>query len=658
MSPMRTGRRRSLLAALLVASTVAVLPMAMTAVGAQEVYPTPGNVEIRGRGFGHGRGMSQYGAFRAASIGQSAAAITNRYYSGTTLGSIGNPLLRVRIQTAEGDSGAVFATTTGLRVRDEQTGVERAIDAGAIPVATSLWRVQSEAAGLRVQYRDSGGAWHNIGIGSKDAFAGPIRMFNNATGTVGIGDASGGSIRTYRGSMRTIRATSSTVSLVNIVPLESYLRSVIPSEMPSSWPAEALKAQAIAARSYSGWHLQNPRGSTYDICDTQSCQVYSGTANERPTTDSAAAATAGQARMMGSAVVRTEFSSSNGGWVAAGGSGHAGAGYDAWSDGTWDPSHSWTFSASRATLGSLVGAGYTLESLTVVSRDGRGDWGGRVTSVRLTARSSGGTVASATVTGDDLRRALGLRSTQFTITTSNDVRWQTAAGLGTNTTWSTHTFGPKGAYLLVGDWDGDGTATPAILTAVSNEWRWREGATNAVGAPEFDFYYGPTSCKPVAGDWDGNGTDSPGLACPNGSATRWRLSNTNAVSAPAIDFSFGPSGGKPVVGDWDGAGPDRVGIVTPSGPLLLWQLRAANSAGAPSWSFTYGNAADRVVPGDWDNNGSDTPGVARGTGERWTWYVRNGLSSGPHSAFLAGLVEQTPLVGQGQGQPAHPVVAS
>ena len=80
----------------------------------------------------------------------------------------------------------------------------------------------------------------------------------------------------YRGILR-IRASSSdpTVTVVNELNLETYLRGVVPAEMPSTWPTAALKAQAIAARSYAARRLR-PGVSYYDVVDTSSSQVYRG----------------------------------------------------------------------------------------------------------------------------------------------------------------------------------------------------------------------------------------------------------------------------------------------------------------------------------------------------------------------------------------------
>lgn len=96
--------------------------------------------------------------------------------------------------------------------------------------------------------------------------------------------------RTYRGGLR-VEAIDGGLRIVNLVDLEAYLRGVVPSEMSASWPMEALKAQAVAARSYTLASLD--RSAAYDVCSTDACQVYRGVAAEHPRSDQAVRETEG-----------------------------------------------------------------------------------------------------------------------------------------------------------------------------------------------------------------------------------------------------------------------------------------------------------------------------------------------------------------------------
>jgi len=635
-----------------------MLPLWAASAQATEVYPVQGDQTFTfvGRGYGHGRGMSQYGAFHAASIGQSARQITNRYYSGSTAGTVANAQLRVRLERSVNDRLVYFPSVAGLTARDESAGGgEIRIDPAAFP-GVSRWRVVTDSAGLRVQRPSGTGGWTSLQIGSRTAFLGTVRVFSNSVSSLGIQDEDESTTRSYRGNFRIHRLSSSDIAAVNVVNLEAYLRSVVPSESPASWPAAALQAQAIAARSYSSWYEQNPKNSAvYDICDNQNCQVYSGTSSENARTDSAVSATAGQARTLSGKAIRAEFASTNGGWVEAGGAGHSAAGRDAWTDGSWDPYHQWQASFTATQLAQkFLPAGSVLRRVEIVSRDGVGDWGGRTMSMQFIGTNAGAPVQRS-VTGSTFRTSMGastVRSTLFTVGNSSGLRWIKSSNHSTNGSQATHTYGRQGATPLLGDWDGDGAQTPAVLDVVNGAWRWRMRNSNSVGPPDLVFSYGPASCTPVAGDWDGDGDDTPGLACPSDGGILWRLSNLNGVSAPAVQFHYGPADATPVVGDWNNDGRTSVGVVrTSSTSGLLWQLRNALWSGAPAFEFHYGSNTDRPVVGDWDGSGSTTVGVRRRTGERWNWLLRNSNTAGsPSYRQLAGLVTgQTPLAGDWDG---------
>ncbi|MDB5046562.1 MAG: sporulation protein, partial [Deinococcus sp.] len=120
--------------------------------------------------------------------------------------------------------------------------------------------------------------------------------------------------KAYRGGVF-LRTEQGGVQAINVVNVEDYLRGVVPSEMPSSWPAAALAAQAVIARTYVAARI-NP-ALPYDTCATESCQVYTGIMAEKSTTDAAIAATAGQVVAYGGKAASTYFSSDSGGFTAS-----------------------------------------------------------------------------------------------------------------------------------------------------------------------------------------------------------------------------------------------------------------------------------------------------------------------------------------------------
>lgn len=118
----------------------------------------------------------------------------------------------------------------------------------------------------------------------------------------------------YRG-MLTFSVNGSTMTGVNVIGLEEYLYGVVPSEMPKSYAEEALKAQAVAARTYAMTKLGAHTGSGYQLCDTTACQVYKGYSNEADATTAAVDATAGEVACYNGSPIEAVFSASTGGYT-------------------------------------------------------------------------------------------------------------------------------------------------------------------------------------------------------------------------------------------------------------------------------------------------------------------------------------------------------
>lgn len=122
--------------------------------------------------------------------------------------------------------------------------------------------------------------------------------------------------KTYRGEFEVlVSAKDKKLSVVNVVNLEDYLLGVVPYEMPASWPLEALKAQAIAARNYALQHLGDFADEGFDLVDTTRSQVYNGVAGERPNTDLAVAATKGQVLTYNGKLASLFYFASSGGYT-------------------------------------------------------------------------------------------------------------------------------------------------------------------------------------------------------------------------------------------------------------------------------------------------------------------------------------------------------
>ena len=192
--------------------------------------------------------------------------------------------------------------------------------------------------------------------------------------------------------------------------MDTYVKGVIPAEMPASWHPEAVKAQAVAARTYAAWSRAEAFSRYYQICDTTSCQVYSGVDGEDPRGNSAVAATARQILTHDGEPAFTQFSASRGGWTSAGSVPYLPAQEDPYDGHDANPVHEWEVAVDAGRLEKAYPALGRLKRIRVVSRDGNGEWRGRVWELVLD-----GSQADRTMSGDSFRWMFGLRSSWFTI---------------------------------------------------------------------------------------------------------------------------------------------------------------------------------------------------------------------------------------------------
>lgn len=397
----RHMRTRTALTGVLAATALAVAGAAAdAATSAQRLrIPDHATLRIAGHGYGHGYGLSQYGAEGAARQGKSARFIVGFYYPHTKAGHAGGDV-KVLI-SADTDDDTTVVNRSGLEVHDFGSGKTTALPSRGTAGKASQWRLAPARGGkTKVSYRNGG--WH---VWRKLSGDGEFRASKPLTLVLGSDRVA------YRGSLQSrtpAGAPSSHRATVNKVSLEDYVQGVVPREMPALWHQAALRAQAIAARTYAASERSstNPR---WDLCDTSSCQVYGGKSAEYPTSNKAVAKTAGQVRMFHGAPAFTQFGSSNGGWTSDGGKAYLPAQkdpYDGWSG---NPNHSWTTKVTAATVEKAFGLG-NLTSISITERDGHGQWNGRVLHMKLV-----GSKRTATIDGDDFRSALGLRSTWFDI---------------------------------------------------------------------------------------------------------------------------------------------------------------------------------------------------------------------------------------------------
>ncbi|MBI3752063.1 MAG: SpoIID/LytB domain-containing protein [Chloroflexi bacterium] len=264
-------------------------------------------ITFYGRGYGHGVGMSQYGAYGRAVAGQTAATIVGHYYPGTTLGTATLSTVRVLILQS-------YAATASSPLRIYgRVGTWKVDGISAIFPVDAQLRMYPDAAAasgwhLTVIGADASTLWNGAAPASSfyvrpaDSLA-LLQLYSKPT-----------SYDRFRGNLRVIGSSSGTVSVVNWLGMESYLLGVVPVEMSSSWPAEALRSQAIAARSYAGYRL-HPTSGTFDLYDDTRSQVYRGQLGEKTAGTSAVNATAGKLLLYNGAIANALYHSGDGGWT-------------------------------------------------------------------------------------------------------------------------------------------------------------------------------------------------------------------------------------------------------------------------------------------------------------------------------------------------------
>ena len=329
---------------------------------------------VTGHGWGHGVGLSQYGAYGYAQKGVGYEKIVLHYFAGTELGAA--PVSRVRVLLDERQCP-----------RDDRVGTDSRSVTEPARCTTSRGEVHAEARAQACSGRTDDGS----------CIAGPPALPAGRSRSRSSTAIAARSRSTSPGKLRAI----------NMVGLEQYLYGVVPSEMPFTWLPEALKAQAVVARSYA---LATRRTGAFDLYPDTRSQVYLGIEHEKPSTNAAVDATAGKVVLYQGEVAKTFFFSTSGGRTASA--------EDVWGKAvpylvsvadpydSISPHHDW---------GPFVFTGAKLAKMMKMT--------GRVVDLQPELNSSGriktlnvvGTKSTVAVQGADLRRRLGLRSTWFSV---------------------------------------------------------------------------------------------------------------------------------------------------------------------------------------------------------------------------------------------------
>jgi stage II sporulation protein D len=361
---MGTSRAKGIAIAVALCATLAVSALPASASAAKWV--------IHGRGFGHGVGMSQYGAYGYAKHGRDYRSILKHYYRHTRIGTA-NDTIRVLLASGVGSIGFSNARKAcGKRLH----------------------------ANRGYQFADSGSkVLLRSARGRKVASCGRT---GTATGGHGIRvDGKG----TYRGKL--VAKASGGLLVVNKVGIDDYAQGVIANEMPSSWPKNALRAQAVATRSYG---LAAGGGHGFDVYDDTRSQVYGGKGSETGATNRAVRKTAKEVVRFHKDVITAFFFSTSGGRTESVQYAFDGSGAipylksvkDPYDDAS--PYHRWKVRFSQGEMESRLG-GLFRGRLKKVKVTKTGD------SPRIVQARVVGSRGSSRVSGSTLQGRLGLMST-------------------------------------------------------------------------------------------------------------------------------------------------------------------------------------------------------------------------------------------------------
>jgi SpoIID/LytB domain protein len=423
----------------------------------------PNAIVINGRGYGHGRGMSQYGAYGWATNGSTWTEILNFYYggaTGNTIGSLAEPgqIMTTYLSAMNDKSTSVVADASNAVFLQDPTPGRLWTSLVAIETSQRVYRVWgSMERKCAITTDPATEGFTLIGdVATVASFTTTVGSDPAAAATAVIGlceprTTTKNKIRYYRGEIRAVNNSSGANRTINATSIESYLRGVVPRESPASWGnaagglgMNALRAQAVAARSYSATEYRY--AGLARTCDSQDCQVYGGSALresvngeiielEHPLTDQAIAETAGVVIMQPNGKpARTEFTSSNGGRTAGGtfptqvDLGDLASDLD-------NNLLVWTRIISAAQFMAKYPQIGTLTSV-VTTHDGLGgDWNGYATSVAIN-----GTASTVTVKGYDFKSIFDLPAPWYETTSIYGAAFDAA---------------PVGSMLFIGDSVGE-----------------------------------------------------------------------------------------------------------------------------------------------------------------------------------------------------------
>ena len=572
--------------------------------------------------------------------------------------------MRVRL-TALGSTSTQLVTSPNLTVTDgTKTGSLFAENSDG--TLRERWRVVADGTGLSLQWLQAGTwrsttSWKGMStLSFSDAKLGRVRVV-----------MPDGTQRDYRRTVRSVRSGTGVMTL-SVVPMNYYLQSVVPSEMPPSWSAAALETQAVAARTYAAYEMAHQAsGSLYDLCDSTACQVYKGLAGytktgttvpyENSASTAAVTATSGLGVYYGGAPAFTQFGSSNGGQTVASSLAYQVSKEDPYDNVPSGSSSRWTTSLSVSKIEGAYPTVGTLKALRIDKRDGINAWGGRISSLTVV-----GSAGSKTVSGDAFRSAMGLRSTWWTVTSApatsapswpkdldgNDrgdlLAVDTAGHLKllsgngaqafTASTMATG-WGSFGLVANIGTWDGDNRHDVIERDGTTLYYHPGNGAGGLFPRVAISSGWDTVNLVAGTGDMDRDGhtdflarTTTGQLKVYRGDG-RGKVLNTIYISAGWNAFRVVLS-----PGDLTGDGkPDVLAVRTTDNAMLLYPGTGTGTLGAPTTvSGSWAGYSAVMASGDVTGDGRDDVVARRSSDGALVVFAGNDMGALTQASTVAG----------------------
>ncbi len=194
-------------------------------------------------------------------------------------------------------------------------------------------------------------------------------------------------------------------------------------------------------------------------------------------------------------------------------------------------------------------------------------------------------------------------------------------------------FGDPGDVPFMGDWDGDGVATPGLYRQSDGYVYLR--SSNTQGTANYEFFFGDPGDYPLVGDWNGDGKDT--VSIYRQSEGRIYVNNTLGTNGGGLgtadySFGFGNPGDRPFSGDFDGDGIDSVGLYRQSTGFVYF--RNSLTTGTAESSFFYGDPGDQIISGDWDGDGDDSVAVYRPSNDSFYVNLENSNGGADWDAYV------------------------